>query len=169
MGQLAFWWVRLGVKPEHIRPGRPSENGAHERFHRTLKAQATKPSSQSVKSQQERFDEFRTEYNNLRPHRSLKDRRPPKDFYVHSLRTFPERLPQIIYPDQAMVRLVSSTGFIKWRGAEIFISANIGGSYVGLLEEPGDVLSVRYVNMQLGHLDLDTKTLRPEVKWVEPI
>ena len=169
MGQLALWWVRLGIRPEHIRPGRPSENGAHERFHRTLKGQATKPSSQSMKSQQERFDEFRTEYNTRRPHRSLKDRRPPKDFYTSSERRFPERLPQLIYPDQALVRLVSSGGFIKWRNEHVFISSNLAGNYVGIVEGDNDTLSVRYANMQLGLLDVETKTLRPKVRWIEPI
>lgn len=43
LGALAFWWVRLGIRPEHTTPGRPSENGAHERFHKTLKAEATRP------------------------------------------------------------------------------------------------------------------------------
>ena len=173
LGQLAFWWVRLGIKPEHIRPGRPGENGAHERFHRTLKDTATRPSSQSMKPQQERFDAFRVEYNTLRPHRSLKERRPPKHFYSSSERSFPEHLPPIVYPDGALMRRVSRCGFIKWRGQEIFISANIAGSYVGIFEvaseEGSDELSVRFANMQLGLLDLDTKTLKPEVRWIEPI
>lgn len=43
LGALAFWWVRLGIRPEHIQPATPSENGAHERFHKTLKAHATRP------------------------------------------------------------------------------------------------------------------------------
>ena len=52
LGQLALWWVRLGIRPEYIRPARPSENGAHERFHKTLKEGATKPASSSLDAQQ---------------------------------------------------------------------------------------------------------------------
>ncbi|MDE0146336.1 MAG: DDE-type integrase/transposase/recombinase, partial [Nitrospira sp.] len=38
LSRLAAWWVRLGIRPERIRPGTPSENGGHERMHRALKA-----------------------------------------------------------------------------------------------------------------------------------
>lgn len=167
LGQLALWWVRLGIKPEHIRPGRPSENGAHERFHRTLKAAATKPGSTSFSSQQERFDEFVTEYNWHRPHRSLKDRRPPHQSYASSPRPFPEKLPPITYPDQAIMRLVSSTGFIKWRKVSTFLSSNIAGEYVGILEEAED-FTVRFSNLQLGRINPATGTFSPEVRWVDP-
>lgn len=88
LGRLAFWWVRLGIRPEHITPARPSENGAHERFHTTLKAAATKPASPSLRSQQRRFDDFRTEYNTHRPHSSLPDHRPPGQFYTNSPRAY---------------------------------------------------------------------------------
>lgn len=43
LSRLSAWWVRLGVLPELIEPGRPQQNGRHERMHRTLKAEATRP------------------------------------------------------------------------------------------------------------------------------
>lgn len=166
LGHLALWWVRLGIKPEHIRPGKPSENGAHERFHRTLKAAATKPAAKSLSSQQKRFDEFRDEYNSHRPHRSLKDRRPPKDFYVNSLRPYPEKLPSLVYPEQAIMRLVCG-GVIKWRNDRIFVSSNLSGQYVGIIEDAEDTLSVRYGNLQLGRINADSKEFVPGVVWVD--
>ena len=36
-------WVRLGIRPERIRPGTPSENGRHERMHRALNAAVDRP------------------------------------------------------------------------------------------------------------------------------
>lgn len=167
LGQLAFWWVRLGIKPEHIRPGRPSENGAHERFHRTLKAAATKPGSKSFSLQQRRFDEFVTEYNQHRPHRSLKDRRPPHEFYVSSPRPFPEKLPPIAYPDQSLMRLVSSNGSIKWRNVTTYLSSNIAGEYVGIIEESED-FTIRFCNLQLGRINAESGAFTPEVRWITP-
>jgi putative transposase len=38
LSQLSAWWVRLGIFPEFIEPGKPQQNGRHERMHRTLKA-----------------------------------------------------------------------------------------------------------------------------------
>lgn len=169
LGQLALWWVRLGIKPEHIRPGKPSENGAHERFHKTLKAATTRPASPSLKSQQARFDNFQEEYNAHRPHRSLNGRRPPREFYAGSPRSFPEKLPPLIYPDRAMIRLVSMGGAIKWRDKSIFISGNIAGDHVAIIEELDDSFSVIYGKLQLGRLDGETKVFTPEVRWSEPI
>ncbi|MFH2033782.1 MAG: helix-turn-helix domain-containing protein, partial [Candidatus Margulisiibacteriota bacterium] len=41
--KLSVWWIRLGIKIERILPGNPQQNGRHERMHRTLKLEATKP------------------------------------------------------------------------------------------------------------------------------
>lgn len=169
LGQLAFWWVRLGIRPEHIRLGRPSENGAHERFHKTLKAAATKPASTSFGLQQKRFDSFGEEYNSHRPHRSLKNRRPPGEFYVNSPRCYPEKLPPLIYPDRAVMRLVSENGTVKWRNKSIFISHNIAGDYVAIIEEVNDISSLVYGNLQLGNLHAETNTFTPEIRWKDPI
>src|SRR5262249_13030783 len=37
LSRLSVWWLRLGIQPEPITPGKPQENGAHERMHLTLK------------------------------------------------------------------------------------------------------------------------------------
>jgi len=167
LGSLGFWWVRLGIKPEHIRPATPSENGAHERFHKTLKAAATKPSSSSLRQQQERFDEFLIEYNTHRPHRSLLNRRPPGEFYITSSRTYPKKLPELTYPDGSEMRLVSSSGAIKWRNRSIILSTNIMGDHVGITEAEGDRYSVHYGSLQLGWIMAESGDFKPEVRWTE--
>ena len=40
--RLSAWWIRLGIRPETIEPGKPQQNGRHERMHRTLKREATR-------------------------------------------------------------------------------------------------------------------------------
>ena len=42
--RLNIWWLKLGIKLERIQPGRPQQNGRHERMHRTLKEETAKPS-----------------------------------------------------------------------------------------------------------------------------
>jgi transposase InsO family protein len=76
LSKLSVWWIRLGIRPERIEPGEPQQNGKHERMHKTLKAEATRPPSSSLTEQQLRFDRFRREYNEERPHDSL-GRVPP--------------------------------------------------------------------------------------------
>src|SRR3954470_4382003 len=71
LSKLAVWWLRLGIRIERIAPGHPQQNGRHERMHRTLKAEATKPAAANVLQQQARFDTFVTRYNHDRPHQAL--------------------------------------------------------------------------------------------------
>jgi len=68
LSKLSVWWLRLGINIERIKPGNPQQNGRHERMHRTLKQEATKPASFNFLQQQERFDHFMEIFNNDRPH-----------------------------------------------------------------------------------------------------
>ena len=68
LSRLAVWWIKLGVKPERIEPGKPQQNGRHERMHRTLKAETADPPAATLSEQQRRFDAFRAIYNDERPH-----------------------------------------------------------------------------------------------------
>lgn len=63
LSRLSAWWVRLGVLPQLIEPGNPQQNGRHERMHRTLKAEATRPAAAAMRSQQMRFDHFQRKFN----------------------------------------------------------------------------------------------------------
>ena len=83
LSKLSAWWVRLGVLPELIEPGKPQQNGRHERMHRTLKAEATRPPAGSCRAQQRKFNHFREEFNQERPHEAL-DMHTPASCYESS-------------------------------------------------------------------------------------
>jgi transposase InsO family protein len=91
--QLSAWWLRLGIRHQRILPGRPQQNGAHERMHKTLKAEACRPPQATARAQQRRSDTFRAEYNAERPHTALAGC-PPASRYVVSARPYPTRLPR---------------------------------------------------------------------------
>jgi putative transposase len=166
LGALALWWVRLGIRPEHITPATPAENGAHERFHKTLKAAVTRPASTSLAAQQRRFDAFRHEYNTDRPHASLPGHVPPAQLYTPATRAYPARLPPLLYPEASDVRLVTSNGHIKWRNTVIFLSSNLVGEYVGLTELDSDLMTIAYGALALGDFDLHLNRFLPRVRWV---
>ena len=48
LSRLSIWWIRLGIMPERIAPGKPQQNGRHERMHRTLKQAVTQPPAASI-------------------------------------------------------------------------------------------------------------------------
>ena len=55
---LSARWARMGIRLERIWPGKPQQNGRHERMHGTLKPEACQPPSATVVRQQNRFDVF---------------------------------------------------------------------------------------------------------------
>ncbi len=69
--KLSVWWLRLGIALERIMPAHPQQNGRHERMHRTLKQEATKPAAKNFLQQQGRFDAFLEEFNTERPHEAI--------------------------------------------------------------------------------------------------
>ena len=71
MSQLSVWFIKLGIYPDLIEPGKPQQNGVHERMHRTLKQEATIPPASSMRAQQRKFDGFREEFNQVRPHEAI--------------------------------------------------------------------------------------------------
>ena len=60
---LSAWWIRLGIVPELIEPGKPQQNGRHGRMHRTLKAETTRPGRLNLGAQQRKFNIFKEEFN----------------------------------------------------------------------------------------------------------
>ena len=97
LSRLSVWWIRLGIYPELIEPGHPEQNGRHERMHRTLKRHTARPPAASGRAQQRRFNAFRTEYNEERPHEAL-DQETLASRYQRAAREYTDRLPEIEYP-----------------------------------------------------------------------
>lgn len=167
LSSLSVWWIRLGIIPETIQPGHPEQNGAHERMHRTLKAETTRPPATSLRAQQRVFDAFRDEYNNIRPHEAIGLTRPATA-YCPSPRIFPERLAEIVYPEGLAIRSVHTNGCIRWNGGELFLSETLIGEKVAFESLPGHLVLVRFAHLPLAILD-ERKTAWIPAKQAEPI
>lgn len=159
--RLSVWWVRLGIEPVFIQPGHPEQNGAHERMHRTLKAETTRPPRGSFASQQRSFDRFRREYNIERPHDSLEMDRPAER-YEASLRPYPKVLPELEYPGHYEVRRVKRKGTIRWRQQTLFLSESLAQQRVGLEEVDEDLWSIYLADRLLGRYDESCG----EIEWL---
>jgi transposase InsO family protein len=151
LSRLSAWWIRLGVLPQLIEPGKPQQNGRHERMHRTLKAETTRPPSPAMRSQQRRFDTFRHEFNEQRPHEAL-EQRTPAAVYQPSARSMPAKLPPLEYPDRFEVRYVSANGGIRWNSGWVNVSTTCIGEYVGLEEIDDGIWNVYFGALRLGRL-----------------
>ena len=152
LSRLSAWWVRLGVLPEFIEPGKPQQNGRHERMHRTLKDETTRPAAASLGAQQRKFNTFRHEFNHERPHEAL-DQQTPASLYRPSNREMPDKLPPLVYPDRFEVRYVSGNGGIRWNRDWVNVSTVCIGECVGLEEIDNGIWNVYFRPLKLGRLN----------------
>jgi len=149
--RLSVGWVKLGIALERIEPGSPQQNGRHERMHRTLKQETSRPPAVDLTEQQARFDQFRAEFNEYRPHEAL-DQATPASRYTASPRPYPARIEEPWYDADHQVRRVRTDGTIKWHGNYVYLSEALAGETVGLMEIDEDQWLVRFADLDLGLL-----------------
>ncbi len=151
LSRLSLWWIRLGIYPERIDAGKPYQNGSHERMHRALKEKTVKPPASSMKVQQVRFDQFRKEYNEVRPHEALHFK-TPASLYKPSNRSMPKKLLDFQYPGHYEVRHVQYNGTIYWRNSYVYVGYLLKDQYVGLEEIDNGIWEVYLGGFLLGTL-----------------
>lgn len=152
LSRLAIWWIRLGIVPERIEPGKPQQNGRHERMHRTLKQVVTHPVSDTMVHQQQQFDAFIRSYNEERPHEGL-GQNCPASCYEHSPRAFPERLPEIAYPSHFEVHKVARNGVIYWQKLRGYAGYLLMHEAVGLDQIDDGIWDAYFGPCWLGRFD----------------
>jgi transposase InsO family protein len=152
LSRLSIWWTKLGIRLHRIVPGRPQQNGRHERMHRTLKQETADAPGQTLRAQQRLLDHFRDEYNFERPHAAL-DGRSPGHLYTPSHRQFPRHIDPPVYPGHHAVRSVHLDGTIRFRADSVFLSESLVGEQVGLEEFDDDRFLIRFGPIELATLD----------------
>lgn len=158
-GGLSLMSVRLmmlGVLPVFSRPAHPQDNGRHERMHRDLKAETTRPPAANRASQQRSFDAFVERYNADRPHEALDMRRP---LHVFKPSPRPYRSPRPPeYPAYFETRKVTSIGQIRLRNRQIFVSSALAGQTIGLQPTDEHLYTVHFYHFVIGKVDTALNT-----------
>jgi transposase InsO family protein len=158
--RLAVWFMELGIVPVYSDPAHPEQNGSHERMHEELKAEATRPPAYSLGPQQRKFNAFRVDYDDQRPHQALGQRRP-REFYRPSRRRLAQRIRPWKYPQGTVVKYVCRNGAIRWGyGKWVMVSTTLATKYIGLEEMATGKWRVYFRDTLLGYLD--EQTLRIE-------
>lgn len=130
--RLAVWIIRLGVRISHSRPYHPQTQGKDERFHQTVQRELTNHRYfRTLPEVQRAFDRFRDRYNLIRPHESL-GMAVPASRYRISDRSMPSELPPIEYPPGDIVRKVTASATIQFRGRLIRVGKACRGLTVGI-------------------------------------
>jgi len=160
--ELSKWWIQLGIRPERIKPGKPSQNGRHERMHGTLKREVAPQATH--KAQQRHFDLFQEHYNWERPHEALGGK-TPGSMYCSSPRCYPGKVPPVEYGSAVLVKRVRHNGEIRWRGDLIYVSQVLAQEPLGLKQIENGKWEVRYSFHLLGILDEQAKAVAPAKNW----
>jgi len=132
LSALEIWLIQLQVKVIHGRFYHPQTQGKEERFHRTLKTELLQYEQfKNLHHCQQRFDKWRRKYNLERPHQAI-GLKTPAELYKHSLKNFPEIMPQIQYSQTDIVCKVGSSGFINFKKQYIKVGKGLIGQHVAL-------------------------------------
>jgi putative transposase len=153
LSEVSTWWWKLGIRHERIQPGKPQQNGRHERMHLTLAQETASPPSANLKAQQRAFDRFRKEYNHDRPHEALGGN-VPADYYQPSERPLPDPPwgRDFLYPDEFEIAQVSKLGYLQWNGRSAYVSSALAHQKLGLDWEDRRTWKVYFGRMLLGTL-----------------
>lgn len=149
LSTLSVWFLKLGITLERSRPGKPQDNGAHERMHRTLKADAAQPPRRTATAQQHALNRFRRIYNEKRPHHALQ-LKTPASLYSPSMRRFPEDLPDPVYPAHFELRRVTKIGVFSWKQRQIFLTEALHNETLGFECIADGLWSVFFGDVLLG-------------------
>lgn len=168
LSTLLVWWIQLGIRHQRIPPGRPDQNGRHERMHRTLKAETTRSPGATLAHQQQRFDAFVAEYNEERPHEAL-GQQTPASRYECSPRPYPERIAPPEYPGHFERRKVDGSGRFKFARRVFFVAQPLASQWLGLREIEEDLWSVQYYDHELGRIDSSTGAFVVKVLPMSPV
>lgn len=152
LSRLSVWLIKLGIQQIRTRPGRPQDNGLHERMHRTIRSKAARPPASCLAAQQPRLNAIRRTYNYIRPHRALNGK-TPMSLYQPSERRFPKKLPQLEYPGHFEVRKVRANGDLLWKSTLIFLSEVFAREPVGLEERDDGIWSIYVGPVMVAILD----------------
>jgi len=150
---------RLGIAIERIKPGHPQQNARHERMHRTLKNETTRPPGMNSLQQQDRFEAFVPEFNTERPHEALA-MKCPAEVYAASPRRY-DGLPELTYPFHDRDILVTARGRLCLHRNKINISTVLAGQRLGIKEVDDGIWLASFMHYDLGYFDLEQRTLQP--------
>ena len=155
LSRLSAWWLTLGIDLDRIEPGRPDQNGGHERMHRDMAIELESSAEVDSPSQQASLDTWRHTFNHERPHEAI-GMKVPAELYQPSTRLYESEEVELRYPAGQFVRKVMKNGNVKLRRIDIAISTALQGYHVGLEPTADKRLSVWFCRLCLGEIDLST-------------
>ena len=156
--RFEVWLMELGILTLHGRIRHPQTQGKEERFNGSLTKECLKYHQiRDLTDAQQIFDEYRTFYNDVRPHFSL-NLDVPQMHYRPSDREMPDQIEPWEYGSEYKLCKVKETGYFNYKGQGYFLSEAFGGKQIAVREShlPGQITLV-FRQFKVGRIDLDAR------------
>ncbi len=155
LSRLSINLIKAGVKPLWIKPGKPQQNGRHERMHGTMERELGNPAANSKIELKTKLLEFQKYFNFERPHEAIGQMTPGK-VYEQSERSWNGRFQSPEYNKEYLIRKVQKDGTINLKGKRVFIGETLHQEPIGILEENNES-RVYYGEIFLGVINDNNK------------
>lgn len=159
LSRLSAWWLALGIDLERGRPGRPQDNGAHERMHCDIYRELERG---RLGRDQAAFDLWRETFNRERPHEGL-GMKMPAEVYRRSDRRYEGTPDELDYGTMLSRRVDRTTGVVQYRKRRVMISTALAGWNVGLKPGEDGLVEVWFGRVLLGHMDPERESFQEAV------
>lgn len=156
--RFEVWLMELGILTLHGRIRHPQTQGKEERFNGSFTKECLKHHEiRDYDHAQRVFDEYRTFYNEVRPHFSLNLDVPQKHYHP-SDKELPEQVEQWEYGPEYQLCKVKETGYFNYKGQGYFLSEAFAGKHIAVREShlPGQITLV-FRQFKVGRIDLDSR------------
>lgn len=152
LSRLSVNLIKAGVIPEWIEPGKPYQNGRHERMHLSMHQWCMSDKELALAEQTLKLSEFVDHYNNRRPHEGI-GQQVPQDVYRVSSREWSGQMKPPEYSEEYKVKKVRGAGQVSWNGKDVYVGKVLRNEYVGFKETEEGVLNVYYGPVFLGEVN----------------
>lgn len=155
-----LWLMDLGILTIHIRPRHPQTQGKIEKFNRSFKDERLKfYVPLDIQDADRQRAEYRSFYNNERPHFAL-DLDVPAKHYKPSKRVFPKEIKDWEYGPEHELRKIKSSGFLTYGGQGYFLSEAFGGKAIAIKPSSKEgFLNLYYRQFRIARIDLKERTV----------
>jgi transposase InsO family protein len=150
--RLTVWLMKLGMRLHFSGVRHPQTQGKVERFHGTLEQARRRRGLPVAELHQAWLDEFRQEYNDVRPHEAL-GMKTPASVWFPSVRRYDPNPPEWAYDSGREVQRLGRYGQLKLAGRWWQVCEALAGEVVQLERVEGRVL-VYYCQTLVREFDL---------------
>lgn len=151
LSRLSAWWTVLGIRHLRSRPGKPQDNGGHERMHLDIARELEAFAAMDAVRQQEACERWRWIFDYDRPHEAL-GLKVPADLYRPGPGWDPCPI-ELVYPERFEVRRVTRRGTVKWKGHTRFLSQSLAGYQIAFERIDIDRIRLWLAELPLGTCD----------------